>query len=133
MNQTKNYLVTKSVSLIVVDYFVVMIVLQVQAVKKHYLVAVGVVIDCLLPSWKYSQWNYSELQPLLLAFAAFSFSSSWWCFSSSDSPGVAIEVVEGTDCKEHRYVAVAVVPDFVEGAHEAIELVEGPNSNVDQD
>lgn len=68
MNQTKNYLVTKSVSLIVVDYSVVMIVLQVQVATTHYLVAAGVVVvDCLLPNWKYSQWNYSELQPLLLA------------------------------------------------------------------
>lgn len=67
MNQTKNYLETKSVSLIVVDYFVVMIVLQVRVETTHYLVAAGVAVDCLLPSWKYSQWNCSELQPLLLA------------------------------------------------------------------
>lgn len=66
MNQTKNYLVTKSVSLIV-DYFAVMIALQVQVARTHYLVAAGVVVDYLLPNWKYSQWNYSELQRLLLA------------------------------------------------------------------
>lgn len=66
MNQTKNYLVTKSVSLIV-DYFVVVIVLQVQAVPTHCLVAVVAVVGYSPPSWKYFQWNYSELQPLLLA------------------------------------------------------------------
>lgn len=46
-------------------------------------------------------------------------------------PGVAIEVVEGTDCKVPHYVAV--VQDFVEGAHVEIGLVVGPNLNVDQD
>lgn len=49
-------------------------------------------------------------------------------------PGVVIEVVAGTDCREHRYgAAVVEVQDFVEGAHEVIELVEGPDLCVDQD
>lgn len=47
---------------------------------------------------------------------------------------MVIEVVAGTDCREHRYgAAVVEVQDFVEGAHEVIELVEGPDLCVDQD
>lgn len=53
-------------------------------------------------------------------------------------PGVVIEVVAGTDYKERRcvaaaVVAVVVVQDFVEGAHEEIGLGVGPGLNVDQD
>lgn len=50
-------------------------------------------------------------------------------------PGAAIEVVAGTDYMEPRCEAAAAVAarDFVEGAHEAIGLAEGPNLNVDQD
>jgi hypothetical protein len=44
---------------------------------------------------------------------------------------VAIEVVEGTDCMVPH--CVAVVQDFVEGAHVETGLVVGPNLNVDQD
>jgi hypothetical protein len=40
-------------------------------------------------------------------------------------PGVVIEVVGGTDCMEHRYAVE--VQDFVEGAHEEIGLVVGPD------
>lgn len=50
---------------------------------------------------------------------------------SSNLPGVVIEVAGGTDCMALR--CAAVVRDFVEGAHEEIGLVVGPNLNVDQD
>jgi hypothetical protein len=40
-------------------------------------------------------------------------------------PGVVIEVVGGTDCKERR--CAVEVQDFVEGAHEEIGLVVGPD------
>lgn len=66
MNQTKNYSVKKSVSLIV-DYFVVMTEIQVQTAPTHYLVAVVSAVGYSQSNWKYFQWNYSELQPLLLA------------------------------------------------------------------
>ena len=66
MNQTKNYLVMKSVSLIV-DYFVVMTAIQVQTVPTHYLVAAVAAVDCLQSNWKYSRRSLSELQRLLLA------------------------------------------------------------------
>lgn len=66
MNQTKNYLVMKSVSLIV-DYFVVMTAIQVQTAPTHYLVAVVAAVDYLQSNWKYFQRNWSELQRLLLA------------------------------------------------------------------
>lgn len=49
-------------------------------------------------------------------------------------PGVAIEVVAGTDYTEpHCEAAAAAVRDFVEGAHEATGLAEGPDLYVDQD
>lgn len=73
-NQTKNYLVMKWVSLIA-DWSVAMVELQDQLVTTHYLVAAVVSVDCSLLNWKYSHWSYSVLQPLLLAFAAFSSSS----------------------------------------------------------
>jgi hypothetical protein len=38
-----------------------------QIVPTHYLVAVEAVVGYLQPNWKYFQWNYSELQQLLLA------------------------------------------------------------------
>ena len=41
------------------------------------------------------------------------------------------EVAGGTDCMVLHCAVVA--QDFVEGAHEEIGLVVGPNLNVDQD
>jgi hypothetical protein len=68
VNQTKNYLVTKSVSLIVVDYFAVMVVRRVPVATTHYLVvAAGKAVDCWLPSSLRSRARCSEPQPLLLA------------------------------------------------------------------
>jgi hypothetical protein len=62
--------------MIVVDYFVVMIVLQVQAALKHYLVGVEFVAGWRRASSLNFRQHYFELQRLPLAFAAFSFSSS---------------------------------------------------------
>lgn len=67
MNQTKNYLVTKSVSLIVADYFVVMIVLRGQVATQHYLVAVGLAVDYLQLGWLCSHSQCFERQPQPLA------------------------------------------------------------------
>jgi hypothetical protein len=67
VNQTKNYLVTKSVSLIV-DYSAVMVVRRVPVATTHYLVvAAGKAVDCWLPSSLRSRARCSEPQPLPLA------------------------------------------------------------------
>lgn len=67
MNLTKNYLVTKSVSLIVVDYFVVMFGLRVQAAMEHCLGAAERAVDYLLPNWMRSRQHYFARRQLLLA------------------------------------------------------------------
>lgn len=53
--------------MIVVDYFVVMIVLQVQAALKHYLVGVELVVGWRRASSLNFQQHYFELQQLPLA------------------------------------------------------------------
>lgn len=53
--------------MIVVDYFVVMIVLQVQAALKHYLVGVELAVGWRRASSLNFPQHYFELQQLLLA------------------------------------------------------------------